>query len=754
MPGGPILPAAWNYGAVERALREAANRGERCIFEPKIGQVFQSLEEGYEFFNMYSWEVGFGVRYGRSRINNSRMKTRQDIVCSCEGRDKSDISRSSRCECPCKMSLLRSDDEAWQSVRTLCAKLAQESIEGDMSKTLEVFARIKARDPGFSVSIDLDDQKRVRSLLFAHGSSRIDYASFGDVVTFDTTYRTNLYNLPFGLFVGVNNHFQSIIFGGVLLTEETIDAFKWTFRNFVSMMGKDAPQTILTDQCHQMRVAIEAELPDTRHRWCKWHVLRKAKESLGPVYSKNSTFKRELHELLDQIVEIEEFETRWAQIITGHGLGENEFLARAYENREMWAKPFFTDTFCAGMTSTQRSESANHVLKTYIPRSAPMHLFVTQYDRLVTDRVADEGREIHATKQVNFILRAGVPIEKHGTRVYTRAMFERFYRELFRSGSFKCTEDDDGCRYILTYANARPEFDYSRKQFVVTCNSDRTDFFCVCKGFEHSGIPCRHVLKVLVHSGAVKIPAGLVKKRWTTSARQGVECLIPGYKDAVARGDEASSMHGLLHACAMELVGLGTTSRQAFEVAVDYVSQAKAAITSMTVDDPGRRAFHAKSVPEDSAAELVFDASCAAPPRVRSRGRPKELRFKSPIESPGARKKPASSTVSKMAYESSVNYLDTSKYLCHCNEPSDIWRSGTESNLGRLFVKCGLTKRCKFWEWEDEISNTYIGKQKNTAGRTTVHREALPGNVLSELVVIRWTVFFIAILSLWISSRV
>ena len=52
------------------------------------------------------------------------------------------------------------------------------------------------------------------------------------------------------------------------------------------------------------------------------------------------------------------------------------------------------------MTSTQPSESANHVLKTYIPRSAPMYLFVTQFDRLVTDRVADEGREEHATKQV------------------------------------------------------------------------------------------------------------------------------------------------------------------------------------------------------------------------------------------------------------------------------------------------------------------------------------------------------------------
>ena len=133
-----------------------------------------------------------------------------------------------------------------QSVRTLCARLSQESIEGDMSKTLEVFERIKRKDPGFIVSMDLDAEKRVRSLFFAQGSSRRDYAAFGDVVTFDTTYRTNLYNLPFGLFVGVNNHFQSVVFGGVLLTEETIEAFEWTFRAFIAAMGMKYPQTVLT----------------------------------------------------------------------------------------------------------------------------------------------------------------------------------------------------------------------------------------------------------------------------------------------------------------------------------------------------------------------------------------------------------------------------------------------------------------------------------------------------------------------------
>jgi hypothetical protein len=79
---------------------------------------------------------------------------------------------------------------------------------------------------------------------------------------------------------------------------------------------------VFVDQCHQMRVAIESEFPDTRHRWCKWHVLRKAKESLGPVYSKNSSFKRELHELLDQTVCVEEFEKKWADVIARYSCGD------------------------------------------------------------------------------------------------------------------------------------------------------------------------------------------------------------------------------------------------------------------------------------------------------------------------------------------------------------------------------------------------------------------------------------------------
>jgi hypothetical protein len=98
--------------------------------------------------------------------------------------------------------------------------------------------------------------------------------------------------------------------------------------------------------------------------------------------------------------------------------------------------------------------------------------------------------------KVNFILRAGAPIERHGTKVYTRSLFERFYRELFRSAAFSCHEGCGVSNYVVAYARASPHTDAERRRFDVVCNPEKDEYLCVCKHFEHSGMPCRHILKV------------------------------------------------------------------------------------------------------------------------------------------------------------------------------------------------------------------------------------------------------------------
>jgi len=135
-------------------------------------------------------------------------------------------------------------------VRTLCARLAQENIKDDIGKIMKLLNEMKEKDSEMAIKVQTDSEGRMKSMLWCIGKNRADYNHFGDVVTFDTTYRTNLYNLPFGLFIVVNNHFQSIIFGGVLLTYEKTEDFAWAFSNFIQIMEGKEP--ILLKMCQNL----------------------------------------------------------------------------------------------------------------------------------------------------------------------------------------------------------------------------------------------------------------------------------------------------------------------------------------------------------------------------------------------------------------------------------------------------------------------------------------------------------------------
>lgn len=85
----------------------------------------------------------------------------------------------------------------------------------------------------------------------------IEYAHFGDVVTFDTTFETNKILRPFGVFLGFTQLRQTVIFSACLLYSETYEAFSWLFETFLFAHNQTHPRTIYIDQDVAMRNEVD-----------------------------------------------------------------------------------------------------------------------------------------------------------------------------------------------------------------------------------------------------------------------------------------------------------------------------------------------------------------------------------------------------------------------------------------------------------------------------------------------------------------
>ncbi|XP_039146804.1 protein FAR1-RELATED SEQUENCE 8-like [Dioscorea cayenensis subsp. rotundata] len=93
---------------------------------------------------------------------------------------------------------------------------------GDAEALANYFLRMQQRNSNFFHLIDMDEEGRLRTVFWADARSRSAYEAFGDVISFDTTYLTNKYDMPFAPFIGVNHHGKTILFGcGLLLKENT-----------------------------------------------------------------------------------------------------------------------------------------------------------------------------------------------------------------------------------------------------------------------------------------------------------------------------------------------------------------------------------------------------------------------------------------------------------------------------------------------------------------------------------------------------
>jgi len=84
-----------------------------------------------------------------------------------------------------------------KDISNIRTKINREVRGSDMTKLLDNFRNKKSDDPSFFYKFDLDEENRVKNIFWRDGSSLKYYEEYGDCVSFDTTYMTNKYRLPF-----------------------------------------------------------------------------------------------------------------------------------------------------------------------------------------------------------------------------------------------------------------------------------------------------------------------------------------------------------------------------------------------------------------------------------------------------------------------------------------------------------------------------------------------------------------------------
>jgi hypothetical protein len=354
-------------------------------------------------------------------------------------------------------------------------------------------------------------------VFWADTTSIKNYMHFGDILSFDTTYNTNQYDMKFAPFTGVNHHMRSIFFGASFLADEKIESYIWLFETFLRAMGQKAPTLIVTDEDASMRAAIAIVLPNTIHRLCMWHIMKKLPEKIDAHLPKDDEFRKMINSCVWDSETTKEFETRWQAWITTYHLENNEWLVGRYHIRESWIPTYFRGISLGGiLQTTSRSESANSFFNRFIGRKLALIEFWIRFDTSLKCQRQEELLDDNTSLHSHLKLYTSWDLESHGASVFTPKVFIKFQEEVLAAR--------EHCDVQRTNEMADRKIVYiagkSHRVREVICFNDDRLYKCSCMLFELIGIPCRHIIRVFRGARISELPIQYITNRWTKNCKR------------------------------------------------------------------------------------------------------------------------------------------------------------------------------------------------------------------------------------------
>ncbi|XP_062231004.1 protein FAR1-RELATED SEQUENCE 3-like [Phragmites australis] len=518
-------------------------------------------------------------------------------------------------------------------------KIGRERTMNDMTQMLEFFSEKQSENPGFYYAIDMDmNTNKVKNIFWADAKAREYYARYGDCISFDTTFLTNKYNLPFAPFVGVSAHGNTYLFACAFLGDETASTFSWVFKQFIKAMNGKHPQTIVTDQDGAMKKAIKEIFPNTKHRNCYFHIKKKMGEKCGRCFEANKGLYWEIEDILDNSLTRQEFEDLWTKMINKYNLQNIKYLQEMWKTKERFVPVYFKNDFFPFIQSTARSEGTNGVFKKGVGPQFSVSSFLIEYQR-ITDTIHNrEDRFDYETRnRKRKMLWSSYTIEDQAHDLYNRSIFVKFQHKLKETTALQVDPIEENKMYEVYTDKNQPLQPYRLRKYMVLVNIPEEEYSCVCGMFQKDGILCSHILKVMLDMKINKIPDKYIIERWRKNEKKMIKD-IPVIEPA----ENSTLRFNILSRMFVTMASNGSKTKRKYEYLLESMKTVQEGMHALDEEEDVEASnglSHAQSNSTRTMINGVIDgAECSSeiqlenPDKIKPKGRPHKQRIPTIVE--------------------------------------------------------------------------------------------------------------------------
>ncbi|CAG8770380.1 10749_t:CDS:2, partial [Dentiscutata erythropus] len=238
-------------------------------------------------------------------------------------------------------------------------------------------------------------ERRLSGLIWLSPDQQYLWTRYHDVIFLDTTSRTNKYNIVACFFVIIDNCNKSQLVVSALLEDKTKDSFIWTFQ----MINKYSDPGIAG--------AIYLEFSSSVHCLCLFHIDLNLKKNLRNKLNSDKfrEFRTNFFKYRNTMVE-DLFESCWEALKLKYTLASSYIKHQLDPTKTKWAVYNINNQFTAGANSTQRVESLNHKIYSYVGSNSSL-LELEQVNMDYNEGMHEDNYELMKVHLVNIVEKVG-----------------------------------------------------------------------------------------------------------------------------------------------------------------------------------------------------------------------------------------------------------------------------------------------------------------------------------------------------------